>query len=86
VRTTAVVQPLLPGPIDAFADALAAHADSVRLDVLHGEYGAGAAFDDPRYAASRAPGWQQDQAAALAAALTARGIPLWTGDLPPELV
>jgi DNA repair photolyase len=85
VRTAAVVQPLLPGPIDALADALAADADSVRIDVLHGEYGAGAAFDDLRFGAARADGWQRERAAALAGALTARAVPLWPGDLPPEI-
>jgi DNA repair photolyase len=80
-RTFAVVQPLLPGPVDALADALASRVSSVRIDGLHGEYGASADFDS--HPAARADSWQQERAMALASALTARGIPLWPGELPP---
>jgi DNA repair photolyase len=83
VRTCAVVQPLLPGPVDALADALAARVSSVRIDVLHGEY---AAHDDfAAYADARDDAWQQSQAAALARALGERGVALWADELPPEL-
>lgn len=83
VRTHAMVQPLLPGPIDALADALAARADSVRIDVLHGEYGAATDFE--AHPAARDESWQRSRAAELAAALTARNVPLWPDELPPEL-
>jgi len=85
VRTCAVVQPLLPGPIDALADALASRVTSVRIDVIHGEYGASADFDDPRFSAARSDGWQAERAAELAAQLTARGVALWPGELPADL-
>jgi DNA repair photolyase len=85
VRTVALVQPLLPGPIDALADALAAVVTSVSIDVLRGEEGAGADFDDPRYGDARADGWQRARASELARALEARGVPIWKDELPPEL-
>jgi DNA repair photolyase len=84
-RTFAVVQPLLPGSIEALADALAAAVSSVSIDVLRGEEQAAADFDDPRYAESRTDAWQQARARELVAALAARGIPVWPGELPPEL-
>jgi DNA repair photolyase len=86
VRTFAVVQPLLPGSIEALADALAKVVSSVSIDVLRGEEQAAADFDDPRYAESRTDAWQAARAAELVAALTARGIPVWPGELPPELL
>lgn len=85
VAPIAVVQPMLPGPVEALADALAAHVDSVSLDVLRGEGGAGPLFDDPRFAAARADGWQAERLAALTAALAERGVPVWSGELPPNL-
>ena len=54
-----------------------------RIDVLHGEYGAGGDFDLHREA--RGESWQRTQAEALASALTARSIPIWRDELPPEL-
>lgn len=85
IRTMAVVQPQLPGDVDALADALAEHADSVRVDVLRGEQDAGACFDAPSMDASRTDAWQRARANSLTAALEARGVPVWTGELPPEL-
>ena len=85
VRTIAVAQPMLPGPLDALADALAGAADSVSLDVLRGEEGAGALFDDARFTGARTDTWQRDRAEALRAALTARGVPVWPGEFPPDL-
>lgn len=85
VAPIAVVQPMLPGPVEALADALAAHVDSVSLDVLRGEGAAGPLFDDPRFAAARDDGWQRARLAALTAALAARGVPVWSGELPPAL-
>jgi DNA repair photolyase len=83
IRTHAVVQPLLPGPVEELAEMLADCADSVRIDVLHGEHGAGRDFDAHREA--RGDEWQRNQAEALASALKARGIPIWRDELPPEL-
>ncbi len=86
VHAIAVVQPLLPGPHEALVAALAAHADSVSIDVLRGEEQAGPLFDDPRYAAARDDAWQLQRARALARDLRERGIAVWRGELPPELV
>jgi DNA repair photolyase len=85
-RTFAVVQPLLPGSIEALADALAATVTSVSIDVLRSEEQAAADFDDPRYDASRRDDWQRARAEELMRALAARRIPVWKGELPPELV
>jgi DNA repair photolyase len=84
VRTFAVVQPQLPGPLDVLADALAAHVDSVSLDVLHSIEGAAADFADPRWPESADAGWQMARLEELAAALTARGVTVWPGELPPD--
>lgn len=85
LRTFAIAQPLLPGPVEALADALAERVGSVRVDVLHGVEGAGREFADPRWAAAADPAWQRERAAALADALRMRGVSLWSGELPPEL-
>ncbi|HEY0132474.1 MAG TPA: radical SAM protein, partial [Nannocystis sp.] len=85
VRTLAVVQPLLPGSLAAHADALAACVDSVSIDVLRGVEGAGELFDDPRHAGSASDEWQLARAHALVELLAARGVPVWRGELPPEL-
>jgi DNA repair photolyase len=85
-RTFAVVQPILPGSIEALADRLAETVSSVSIDVLRGEEQAGADFDDPRYSLSRSDEWQRARAAELASALASRGIPTWPGELPPELL
>jgi DNA repair photolyase len=85
-RTFAVVQPLLPGSIEALADALAEAVSSVSIDVLRGEEQAAADFDDPRYSAARDDAWQRARAGELVAALAARGVPVWPGELPPELL
>ncbi|MCE9575268.1 MAG: hypothetical protein K8W52_19110 [Deltaproteobacteria bacterium] len=86
IETCAVIQPQLPGPVDALADALASCVRSVSLDILRGEEGAAALFDDPRFAHARDPGWQIAQRAALAAALVARGVAVWDGELPSSLL
>ncbi len=86
VRTFAVVQPLLPGSIEALADALAGVVSSVSIDVLRGEEQAAADFDDPRYSAARDDAWQRARAEELVAALAARSVPVWPGELPPELL
>jgi DNA repair photolyase len=86
VKTFAVVQPLLPGSLEALADAFATAVTSVSIDVLRGEEQATGDFDDPRYRASRTDAWQQERRAELTALLIARGIPVWSGELPPELL
>lgn len=83
-QTFAVVQPILPGNIDALADALAETVSSVRVAVLEGEEGAAADFRDPRYAPAREAAWQADRAQELGEALGARGVALWTSELPPS--
>jgi DNA repair photolyase len=84
LRTFAVVQPMLPGSIERLADALAAVAHSVSLDVLRGEESAGPLFDRPDVAAARTAAWQAAQRDALSAALDARGVPRWIDELPPD--
>lgn len=85
VRTFAVVQPVLPGPLEALADLLAETAESVTIDILRGEEGATEDFDDPRYAASREQGWQLARSTELRELLDRRGVPVWSGELPPAL-
>jgi len=85
VETFAVVQPMLPGPVDAFADALAEAVSSVSIDVLYGVQGAAADFADPSYAATATDDWQRERAAALTDALVRRGVAIWNGELPPSL-
>lgn len=86
VRTIAVVQPILPGPVNALGDALIELADSVRVDVLRGEEGAGRDFDAASVSHARHDRWQKDSAAELRDRLRAAGVSLWTGELPPELM
>ena len=85
VETFAVVQPLLPGPVEAFAAALAEVVSSVSLDVLYGVHGAAADFADASYAAAANDVWQRERAAALTAALERNGVTIWHGELPPSL-
>ncbi len=85
VETFAVVQPMLPGPVEAFADALAESVSSVSIDVLYGVQGASADFADPTYTAAATEDWQREHAAALSAALERKGVTIWHGDLPPLL-
>ncbi len=84
VRTFAMVQPVLPGSLEALSDALAAVADSVQLDVLRGVEGAAAEFSDPRFAFCARESWQRESVEALRGLLAARGVRLWAGELPDE--
>lgn len=84
VATFAVVQPMLPGPLDDLADAIAARASSASLDVLHGVYDAAEEFAGP-YAEVATDAWQQARLAATLEALSARGVAVWGGELPPDL-
>ncbi len=83
LRTFAMVQPMLPGPVDAMVDGLATHADSVSLDVLRGVQGA--ADDFAAYAEAATDEWQHQRVTELRRALSERGVSLWSGELPPEL-
>lgn len=83
--TFAVVQPLLPGPVDALADALAETVGSVSIDVLHGVEGAAEEFGAAEFAETSSQAWQIERALALQAALQERGVPVWRGELPPDL-
>jgi DNA repair photolyase len=85
VRTFAVVQPILPGSMKRLADALASAVSSVRIDVLHGTFGAAEDFADPRFQEATSPEWQETRAHELAEALRARGVALWPDELPPDL-
>ncbi len=84
-RTFAVVQPILPGSIEALADALASVVSSVRIDVLHGVHGAASEFADPTYAMTASDAWQRERARELTAALQARSVAVWPGELPAPL-
>lgn len=83
VRTFAVVQPILPGDPTELADALAEVAGSVSLDVLRGEGDAAPLFD--AHPEAREAAWQRARLEAIHASLVARGVPVWDGELPPEL-
>lgn len=85
LRTLAVVQPMLPGPVDALADLLAAHASSVSLGGLQGTNDAAADFDTARYRGCADEAWQRKRLAQLEDALEARGVPRWHGELPPDV-
>lgn len=85
ISTFAVVQPVLPGDVDALADALSERVDSVRVDVLRGEESAATDFDDPRYADARSDAWQRERTLILREGLARRGVAVWTSELPPEL-
>ncbi len=80
IRTFAIVQPMLPGPLDALAELLNAYADSVTLDVLRGMEGAAEDFADRRYAHAASPAWQRARLDGLRRRLR---VPLWDGELPP---
>lgn len=82
IRTFAVVQPMLSDDADALARALAESTDSVSADVLRGEQGAGAEFDDGRFAHMRDADWQAKTHRELCDALRAEGVALWNGELP----
>lgn len=82
VTTFAVVQPLLPGSITDLADALADAVTSVSIEVLHGVEGAEDDFAAPAYRESKEAAWQMSRALELEAALQARGIAAWRGELP----
>jgi hypothetical protein len=74
---------MLPGSIDALADALAETVTSVSIDVLHGIEGAG---DDFRaYPEATSQEWQVSRARELMSALEARKVVVWRGELPAAL-
>lgn len=83
--TFAVVQPILPGSIEALADAVAETCTSARVDVLHGVEGAAREFADARFSVAANEAWQSERAAELVLRLRARGVAIWRGELPPEL-
>lgn len=83
-NTMAVVQPLLPGSVDALAEAIAAHCSSASIGVLDGIEGAADEFADPRFRHAVDDGWQLEQAQRLRALLLGRGVAVWR-ELPPEL-
>lgn len=85
LRTLAVVQPMLPGPVDALADLLAAHASSVSLGGLQGTNDAATDFDAEPYRGCAEEAWQRERLAQLEEALEVRGVPRWQGELPPDL-
>lgn len=85
VPTIAVVQPMLPGSVEALADLLAEHAWSVSLGGLEGTNAGQDQFEAAPYRGCAEEDWQRSRLAALREALEARGVPLWRGELPPDL-
>jgi DNA repair photolyase len=85
VETFAVVQPQLPGEVEALADALAETVASVSLDVLRDAFGAEGDFARTEFHQARSSEWQHSRLEALTRALAARGVPRWTSELPPSL-
>jgi DNA repair photolyase len=83
-RTMAVVQPLLPGSVEALADAIATHCDSASVDTLRGVEGAADDFGDPRYRHAASDAWQREQADRLVELLRAKGVALWR-ELPADV-
>lgn len=82
--TMAVVQPLLPGSVEALAEAIASHCSSASIGVLEGVQGAAEDFADPRFSQAREDAWQVEHATRLREMLATRGIPVWR-ELPPTL-
>jgi len=85
VTTHAVVQPMLPGPVEVLADLLATHAGSVSLGGLEGMGAAAPLFEVEDYRRAAEASWQRAQLGALEEALLERGVALWRGELPPDL-
>lgn len=85
VPTMAVVQPMLPGPVEALADLLASHVQSVSMGGLQGTNDAGPLFESEAYRGCAEDSWQRERFAALTEALDQRGVPQWDGELPPDL-
>jgi DNA repair photolyase len=83
-KTMAVVQPLLPGSVEALADAIATHCDSASVDTLRGVEGAADDFAVPRYRHATSDAWQREQADRLVELLRARGVALWR-ELPDDV-
>lgn len=86
VRTFAMVQPIFDRDVAALADALAAACDSVQLDVLRGAYGAKDTLAAPALRELARDDVQVELAEALRHALVKRGVAVWSGELPPDLV
>jgi DNA repair photolyase len=82
VTTMAVVQPILSMHVEAFADALAAVCDFVRVDVYRPDALGGTRLEstEPR---APAPPDQESARTVLLAALSARKVRVWDGQLPP---
>jgi DNA repair photolyase len=82
VTTMAVVQPILSMDVEAFADALAAVCDFVRVDVYRPDALGGARLESTTPGAP-APPDQERTRAVLLDALSAREVRVWDGQLPP---
>ena len=86
IRTFAMIQPVLDRDVVPLADAIARTCDSAQLDVLRGTYGASAIFEGPALADLARADVQAELVATLRDALIARGVRVWDGELPPDLV
>ncbi|MBV1862211.1 MAG: radical SAM protein, partial [Nannocystaceae bacterium] len=85
VPTMAVVQPMLPGPVEALADLLATHVRSVSMGGLQGTNDAAPLFESEAYRGCAEDSWQRGRFNALSEALDRRGVTRWDGELPPDL-
>jgi len=85
IKTIAVIQPMLPGPVDALAETLQGLVGSVSLDILRGEYGAVQDFAHEAFNHCRELSWQTERLKELQASLKKHEIPVWSGEFPPDL-
>jgi DNA repair photolyase len=85
VRTFVIAQPILDEDVVPLADAVAEVTSSAQIDVLRGTYGATEAFRDPALAGVASESAQRELALRLRAALDTRGVPVWRGELPPDI-
>ncbi len=71
--------------LDLRAAVLALIAPCVSGSELEGVFGAESDFAHPRWSMAKGSAWQEENARALVDALPTRGVPVRTGELPPEL-
>jgi DNA repair photolyase len=86
IRTFAMIQPVLDRDVLPLADAIARTCDSAQLDVLRGTYGASTLFESAALADLARADVQAELVASLKDALRSRGVRVWDGELPPDLV
>jgi DNA repair photolyase len=87
LQTIAVVQPIFGCDLDAFASALAEVVTSVSLPsastIPREPLAGGVMGEPPSYAVCRERAFQLERSDRLREALAARGVAVWSGELPP---